>query len=81
MCTELFNISKVIDSRHIDISNPLSIINVISLLKLCMDKAGDTRRDLKILKVQDQAKQPRYTHIITECSCTRTKTFDSGHEF
>ena len=39
--------SKVIDSTHIDISNPLSILDVISFLKLCIGKAGDTRRDLK----------------------------------
>ena len=39
--------SKVIDSTHIDISNPLSILDIISLLRLCMGKAGDIRRDLK----------------------------------
>ena len=50
-------------------------------MKLCIGKAVDTRRDLKILKAQDQTKQAHYKHVITECSCTRTKTSDSGHDF
>ena len=45
MCRELFNISKVVDSTHIDILMSVSILDVISLLKLGIGKADDTKKD------------------------------------
>ena len=47
MCTELVKISRVVYSMHMKIANPLSILDVISVLKLCLGKACDISRDLK----------------------------------
>ena len=47
ICKELVKISWVIDSTHMEITSPLSILDIIILLKLCMCKGGDIGRNLK----------------------------------